>query len=145
VIGARRITTGRPLPATAKLALGGEIVAAYARARWSLRRRGLRDALDMLRSRAPGRRVAVAPDDRIAIGRRLGRTVRRTLGVLPADSRCLMCSLVLTRLLAQRGIESELVISVRPGESFAAHAWLEHEGAALLPPDAPASERLVTL
>ena len=45
----------------------------------------------------------------------------------------------------QRGIESELVISVRPGESFAAHAWLEHEGAALLPPDAPASERLVTL
>ena len=145
MIGARRIPAGRPLPVIAKLALAGEIVAAYARARWSLRRRGLRDALDTLRSGAPGRRFTIPPDDRLAVGRRLGRTVRRTLGILPADSRCLMCSLVLTRLLAQRGIESELVISVRPGERFAAHAWLEHQGAALLPPDAPSSERLVTL
>jgi hypothetical protein len=64
---------------------------------------------------------------------------------MPADSRCLMRSLVLTRLLARRGIESRLVISVRPGERFAAHAWVEHDGVALLPADAPQSERLVTL
>jgi hypothetical protein len=39
-----------------------------------------------------------------------------------------MQALVLSALLARRGIGSELVIGVRPGPSFAAHAWVELEG-----------------
>ena len=82
-------------------ALAGEILAAYVEvvgrcagaasaARWRLcgrprRRPTLRRGRDMA-------------------GRRLGHAVARTLRVLPADSRCLMQSLVLTRLLARRGI-----------------------------------------
>jgi hypothetical protein len=144
VILARGLAAGRPLPPGARLALTWEIVSAYGVAHWSLRRRGLRDALARLRAQDAsdgGTEAAHA----LAVGRRLGRAVRRTLGVLPADSRCLMSSLVLTRLLARRGIDSQLVISVRPGERFAAHAWLEHDGAPLLPPDMPESGRLTTL
>jgi hypothetical protein len=141
---ARGLSAGHPLGAADRVVLVGEIVAAYARARWALRRRGLRDTLTELRS-APNGGPPSPPDNPRAVGRRLGRAVRRTLAVLPADSRCLMCSLTLTRLLATRGIDSQLVISVRPGERFGAHAWLEHEGAALLPPDAPESARLTTL
>lgn len=130
-----------PLPLGSRVTLALEIVAAYCLAYWSLRRHGLRDALAALRAAdAP----PASPADAVAVGRRLGRAVRRTLGVLPADSRCLMSSLVLTRLLSKRGIESQLVISVQPGEKFGAHAWLEHRGAALLPPDAP-ELRLTTL
>jgi hypothetical protein len=132
-----------PLRLGSRVTLTLEIVAAYGVASWSLRRRGLRDALARLRAGAAGP-PATAPQEAVAVGRRLGRAVRRTLGVLPADSRCLMSSLVLTRLLAKRGIESELVISVQPGEKFGAHAWLEHRGAALLPPDGP-DLRLTTL
>lgn len=120
-----------------------EIAAAYARARVCLRRLGLRGALEALRSAPEGPQRAGA--DSVETGRRLGRAVVRTLAVLPADSRCLMRSLVLTALLARRGIPSELVIAVRPGESFAAHAWVEHEGMALLPPGAPAFAPLVAL
>ena len=56
-----------------------------------------------------------------------------------------MQSLVLTRLLARRGVDSQLAIAVRPGESFAAHAWVEHDGEPLLPPQAPSFEQLVLL
>ena len=118
-----------PLPAGAKAALAAEIVATYARVRWTLRREPLPAVVATLRSRpsaAPG-------DDGIRTGRRLGHAVARTLSVVPADSRCLMQSLVLTRLLARRGIDSQLVIGVRPGERFAAHAWIEHGDVALLP------------
>ena len=127
-----------------RASLAVEIAAAYVRARWVLRRRGLRPALADLRS--VGRRPGPGdPAEAVAVGRRLGRAVRRTLSVLPADSRCLSSSLVLTRLLAARGIDSQLVISVHPGETFGAHAWLEHEGAALLPPEPAESGRLTTL
>jgi hypothetical protein len=135
------LSDSAPLPATAKLALAGEVLSAYVAARRSLRRAGLRGALADLRSVAPTRAAA----DPIADGRRLGRIVSRTLGALPADSRCLSQSLVLTRLLARRGVDSRLVIAVRPGESFAAHAWVEHDGVALLPPDRGHLEELVTL
>jgi hypothetical protein len=124
-----------------KLALGGEILATYARVRWTLRRRDLRNVLVELRG--PARQAEVA--EPVATGRRLGHAVRRTLGVLPTDSRCLMQSLVLTRMLARRGIETRLVIAVSPGERFAAHAWIEHDDEALLPAGAPSFEQLVTL
>jgi Transglutaminase-like superfamily len=124
-----------------RVALAGEIVATYARVRWALRRRDVRAVLGELRSPS----TATRSDDPVADGRRLGRAVQRTLAVLPTDSRCLMQSLVLTRLLARRGIDTRLVIAVRPGERFAAHAWVEHGEAALLPAGAPAFEELVTL
>jgi hypothetical protein len=146
VIGAvQRLPEEAGLPPLGKLRLAGEIVAAYGVARWTLRRDGLRGALEALRSASHTQRPARRSREPTDAGRRLGRAVARTLGVMPADSRCLMCSLVLTRLLARRGIESRLVISVRPGDRFAAHAWVEHDGVALLAADAPPSERLVTL
>jgi hypothetical protein len=127
--------------AARRAALSCEIVATYARVRWALRRGGLREALEALRS-TEVRRV---DGHAVATGRRLGQAVGRTLGVLPADSRCLMQSLVLTRLLARRGIATRLVIAVRPGQRFAAHAWIEHDQVALLPAIAPEFEQLVTL
>jgi hypothetical protein len=133
---------GRPLSPAAKLALGAEVAAAYVRARRGLRRDGLRETLSDLRAGAvPGERAV----DPVATGRRLGRIVSRTLGALPADGRCLSQSLVLTRLLAARGVQSQLVIAVQPGEEFAAHAWVEHDGVALLPPGSERFEELVTL
>jgi hypothetical protein len=124
-----------------RIFLAGEIVCTYAQVRWALRRRGLRGALVRLRSRSGSRDGG----EGVATGRRLGRAVTRTLAVLPTDSRCLMQSLVLTRLLARRGIDTRLVIAVRPGERFAAHAWIEHGDNALLPAGAPSFEKLVTL
>jgi hypothetical protein len=132
-----------PLPATAKLALAFEVAASYARARRSLRRSGLPNAVAALRDVEPAR--AEVGTDPVASGRRLGRVVARTLAVLPGDSRCLMQSLTLTRMLASRGVESQLVIGVRPGERFAAHAWVEHGGVALLRPGAHDFQELVTL
>jgi Transglutaminase-like superfamily len=125
----------------ARAALVAEILAVYVRVRWDLRRAGLRPALESLRAQTR-RRAGLDP---VALGHQLARPVARTLAVLPADSRCLMQSLVLTRLLARRGVTTQLVISVRPGEHFAAHAWIEHGGVPLLPADAPAFEHLVTL
>jgi hypothetical protein len=78
-------------------------------------------------------------------GRRLGYAVVRTLRLLPTDSRCLMRSLVLTRLLARRGIAGTLVIGVRTGERFEAHAWVEHSGTPLLDPGDATFRRLVEL
>ncbi len=125
-----------------KLRLAAEVSATYVRARWKLKRAGLREALDLLRSPSAS---APPPPDGVATGRRLARVVVRTLAVVPADSRCLMRSLVLTGMLARRGIDTRLVISVRPGDRFAAHAWVEHDGVALLPADSPSFEQLVTL
>ena len=122
--------------------LAAEVAVTYVRARWRLRRAGLRAALEELRSPSAGARP---PSDGLATGRRLARVVVRTLAVVPADSRCLMRSLVLTGMLARRGIETHLVIAVRPGDRFAAHAWVEHGDVALLPADAPSFEKLVTL
>jgi hypothetical protein len=124
-----------------RLALACEILGTYAQVRWSLRQHGLREALHALRS--PAR--SVQTDHPVATGRRLGRAVARTLALLPTDSRCLMQSLVLTRVLARRGIDTRLVIAVRPGERLAAHAWVEHGEEPLLPSGAPAFEQLVTL
>jgi hypothetical protein len=130
-----------------KAALGVEVLASYAVARWTLRRSGLRGAIAALRAIEPRRAGAAHAGTAEAVddGRRLGRVVRRTLAVLPSDTRCLSQSLTLTRMLASRGVESELVIGVQPGERFAAHAWVEYEGIPLLPRGAGEFEELVTL
>jgi transglutaminase superfamily protein len=131
-----------PLPLVAKVALATEILAAYARTRLWLVRGDFRHAVGGLRAAPANRPVSGDP---VIAGRRLGSAVVRTLRLLPTDSRCLMRSLVLTRLLARRGIASTLVIGVRSGESFEAHAWVEHAGAPLLHPGDPGFRRLAEL
>ncbi|MEX0815874.1 MAG: lasso peptide biosynthesis B2 protein [Gaiellales bacterium] len=133
----------RRLPASRKLALAREILVTYPRVRWWLRHKELPAVIAALRA---GDRPAEQPNgDQILMGIRLGRVVRRTLGVLPADSRCLVRSLVLTSLLAQRGIDSKLVIGVKAEHSFEAHAWVECAGVPLLPPGEEDYGRLVEL
>jgi hypothetical protein len=63
---------------------------------------------------------------------RLARVVTREVGLLP-DGKCLLRSIVLVALLARRGRAATLVLGVRPGETFAAHAWVEVDGEAVLP------------
>ena len=71
----------------------------------------------------------------------------RTLEHVPLDSRCLMRSLVLLRVLAARGVDGSLVIAVRPeaSERLDAHAWVEVAGEPLLRPGGAEHGRLVTL
>lgn len=131
----------RRLPVSRKLGLAAEIVATYVKVRWWLWRKELPDAVVALRGAAP---LEVPTDgDRLLTGIRLGRTVGRTLGVLPADSRCLARALVLTSLLARRGIGSVLVIGVRSHPNFEAHAWVECSGVPLLEPGEADDGRLV--
>ena len=77
--------------------------------------------------------VALSDAEVRAAGLRLGNAVQRTLRALPVDSRCLVTALVLTRMLARRGIESSFVLGVRAQPRFAAHAWVERGRVALLP------------
>lgn len=64
---------------------------------------------------------------------RLGRIVERLLRALPTDDRCLIRSLVVLRMLSERGIAARLVIGVRTDVGFGAHAWVEYEGWPVLP------------
>jgi hypothetical protein len=76
---------------------------------------------------------------------RLGRAVSRTLTFLPTDGRCLVSSLVLSRLLERRRIDASLVVAVRQEPGFGAHAWVEHRGRPLLQPGDLSYQRLVEL
>jgi hypothetical protein len=135
-------TTGLSLRRKARLGL--EIFTTYAQARWWLWRADLPRAVAALR-REGGIQEDSRTEAEIRLGFRLGRVVGRTLGVLPADSRCLVRSLVLTRLLARRGISSSLIIGVTPEPEFAAHAWVESNGIALLPSEEGRYGRLTEL
>ena len=119
-----------------------EIVCAYGLARWRLMRGDLPQALAHLRADSHG---PPAGPEGAHVAARLASASRRTLELIPADSRCLMRSLVLTRLLARRGIETSLVVAVRVEGGFGAHAWVELDGQPLLAPAAPPFERLVEL
>ena len=131
-----------PFSAAAKAALVLEILVAYAHVRWSLMRAGLPATIAAARSgSAPAARPRL-PGETI-LGARLGRAVVRTLRLLPTDSRCLMRSLVLTHLLARRGLESALVIGVAVEPEFAAHAWVERGDVPLLPTEGSGYARLV--
>lgn len=128
---------------TAKTRLAVEIVTSYLATRWYLRRGALPGVVAQLRDVA---RVPASPldgDD----APRLGRAVGRTLSHLPGDSRCLVRSLVLLRLLARRGVAGSLVIAASPGaaKGLEAHAWVEVAGLPVLPPGSPNYGRLVTL
>jgi hypothetical protein len=125
--------------AAAKVKLVCEILTAYLRVRRRVRGGDFRTVVRDIRADPQ------APKADGVEAARLGRAVFRTLRLLPTDSRCLMQSLVLTALLARRGIPSALVIGVAPGGTFTAHAWVEAGGQALLPPREHLYERLVEL
>lgn len=121
----RRLTPG------AKFTLVLEILTAYA-SMW--RALGKPDVLGLAR-KARDVRSGPRREDPLEhqVARRLGKVVGKVLGVLPTDSRCLIRSLVLVRILSRRAIPSTLVIGVRKESSFQAHAWVEHEGEPVLP------------
>lgn len=114
---------------------------------WRTVQSDLAGALAEIR-RAAGRRPRARPVDAETAqreGREIGYAVERVMRFLPGESRCLMRSLVVTAMLSRRGIPSSLVIAVRPGPSFIAHAWVEHGGQPLLPPLRHVVDRLVEL
>lgn len=121
-----------PLSARGKIALAAEILREYPP---SWRALGRASVIDMVRSARDVRRTTppMPPDVEHAVARRLGRAVTRTLRLLPTDSRCLIRSLVLTRMLTRRSIPHTLVIGVRNEAGFEAHAWVEHGGMPILP------------
>jgi Transglutaminase-like superfamily len=138
--GARR---AQRLSHAARLGLAIEILAAYAQARRALRRAPIESAVASLRSQSPPAAATTAQSLEEAL--QLGRAVARLLVHLPGDTRCLARSLVLTRLLARRGIEAKLVIGARAQPEFLAHAWVEHAGDPVLDPGDDSFGRLVEL
>jgi hypothetical protein len=127
-----------------KLSLAVEIVRSYARVRVRLWRDDLPSILADLRKGVPDLQDESPLDDQLT-AIRLARPISRSLAPLPFDSRCLVRSLVLCDLLGRRKIPSKLVIGVKAGAKFEAHAWVEMSGIALLPGDAEEYERLVEL
>lgn len=142
-----------PLRTSEKAALVAEVLTTYCVVRWTMRGNDLPDAVARLRGqmdRAAPARAKVAAENAAALddphaASRLGYVVSSVLRLLPTDSRCLMRSLVLTRLLARRGLPSSLVIGVVAAPEFAAHAWVEHAGRPLLPAYEYMFARLVEL
>jgi hypothetical protein len=141
--GARRLPPARRLRPAERVRLAAEILAAYRRARRELRRAPIESAVTALRA-GPAPMLAPA-EGALAEAHRLGRAVGRTLRLLPGDTRCLARSLVLTRLLARRGIPAKLVIGARADPDFLAHAWVECAGHAVLPAGDGSYGRLVEL
>jgi Transglutaminase-like superfamily len=141
---------GGRLSHTERAALAVEILTAYARARRELRRAPIAEAVAELRSAQPdasARPHAAVPAGASALvdARRLGHAVTRLLAFVPGDTRCLVRSLVLTRLLARRGIPAKLVIGARAAPDFLAHAWVEYGGDPVLAAGDGSFGRLVEL
>lgn len=136
-----------PLSIPRKTLLASEILISYARIRARLARGDFRDVISSIRARPVARAAAVVPGspEALRVGFRLGNAVNRTLRLLPTDSRCLVQSLVLSDLLAARAISSALVIGAHSRPEFAAHAWVEHSGRALLPSGGFNGSRLLEL
>jgi hypothetical protein len=125
-----------------------EIVAAYLQARRELRRAPIESVLAALRAEsppAPPQTAEAQAAAQLEEARRLGWVVTRTLTLMPGDTRCLARSLVLTRLLARRGIPSKLVIGTQAAPNFLAHAWVECDGQPVLSPGDGSLGRLVEL
>jgi hypothetical protein len=138
-------TASTSLSGVQKGRLAFEILCAYGRVRWLLRRETLPALVAALRARTWPRAAVVTTAAGVE-GLRLGRAVVRTITPLPSGSRCLTRSLVLLSILASRGVHGELVIAVQPltEPTFDAHAWVEVDGRPLLAP-APDYGRLLTL
>jgi hypothetical protein len=141
--GTLRMPPARRLTAAERTRLALEILGAYAAARSALAHEPIERALARLRA------GPVASEARVSgalwESRRLGAAAARMLRLLPGDTRCLVRSLVLTRLLARRGIPCTLVIGARSSPVFLAHAWVEHAGEPVLDPGDGSFARLVEL
>jgi hypothetical protein len=142
-VRARDLRHGQPRRPLERARLVGEIVAAYVQARRELRRAPIDAVLAALRSESPPPALQTAAT--LQEARSLGWIVVRTLKLIPGDTRCLARSLVLTRLLARRGIPSKLVIGAQPAPDFRAHAWVECDGEPVLSPGDEGLGRLVEL
>jgi hypothetical protein len=143
-----RVAPEDSLPTRLKVVLAAEILGVYLRVRWLMRRQDIRAVVATVRS-SPARGclpgLEPGPPEAQTVALRLGGAVRQTLSVLPTDSRCLVQSLVLSRLLATRAISSTLVIGARSEPRFSAHAWVEHEGQPVLPARGFDGSRLVEM
>lgn len=112
-----------------KARLGIEVARLTVAARRAIAGGDVRAALRVLRD-DPLAGAASAPQP----PERLARATRRTVPLVPGDSRCLVQALVLAGLLARRGTPSTVVIGVQPtADVLDAHAWVELEGRPLLP------------
>jgi Transglutaminase-like superfamily len=141
---ARRLPPERSLRPMERARLVAEIVAAYLQARRELRRAPIESVIAALRADDSLPPLNQGPRA-LTEARRLGWIVARTLKLMPGDTRCLARSLVLTRLLARRGIPAKLVIGARGEPSFLAHAWVEYDGQPVLSPGDESFARLVEL
>lgn len=142
-----QLRSSQRLGAPGRVRLASEIVVAFIRARRELRRNPIDAAVAALRHEQGPRPAATAELSAGSLreAHRLGHAVSRTLALMPGDTRCLARSLVLTQLLARRGIASRFVIGTRTGPDFLAHAWVEHAGEPVLPRGEDAFARLVEL
>jgi hypothetical protein len=129
-VGVEALRHRRPLPAPVKARLLGEVAVTYVRVRMIMRRLPIGEIAALLR---PSAESVHDEATCLLVGRRLASPVRRALEPGPWDSRCLVRSLVLLNMLSRRGIAATLVIGVRPGGTFEAHAWVEWEDRPLLP------------
>jgi hypothetical protein len=132
----------RSLGPIAKLRLIAEILSSYPSALRLVRTNDLPKMVAAARD-VEARPHGEPPELEHYVALQLGVAVQRTLRVVPTDSRCLVRSVVLSRMLARRGIDSRLVIGVDSGHQFAAHAWVEHARQPVLPPNQV--ERLMEL
>jgi hypothetical protein len=140
------LPTERPLSPAERIRLAAEIVAVYLQARHALRRAPIATVVVRLRSRAVLALSSISTtESTLAEARRLGRAVERTLTLVPGDTRCLVRSLVLTQMLARRGISSKLVIGACAVPDFRAHAWVEFAGEPVLPSGDGSFGRLVEI
>jgi Transglutaminase-like superfamily len=142
------VSGARSLGPLARARLATEIVGAYLKARRHLRQAPIESVIAELRAAsASAASLAAQPQTQpdLEQARRLGRAVAATLRLLPGDTRCLVRSLVLTRLLARREIPARLVIGARSEPEFLAHAWVECAGAPVLSPGDGSFARLVEL
>jgi Transglutaminase-like superfamily len=134
------------LPPGPRLRLTLEVVATYLRVRWLMRRDDPERVVGALRAQAAGSspEVELEREHEVFVAWRLARAMEKVLNRLPSDSRCLFSSLTLIGLLERRGVEQTLLIAVRP-RPFAAHAWVEVEGEAILPDADHGYERILEL
>jgi hypothetical protein len=107
----------------AEVRLGAEIAWTTLRVRRLVHRNDLPTALDRCRAAVPQPAPVPSRDEVV----RISRAVRRTVGLIPGDSRGLVASLVLIAVLARRGVDTSLAVG-RPRNGFGAHAWVEVRG-----------------